>query len=156
LAAQSDSVMKLNRAGRYEQALTLARTGLSADATNDERCVLRLGSLIAVTRLGAYETASRDLSTLDSQCATNPVVQKSSELPSIRKELALPPLPKTGLDFTAIDQFWKIADLLTKDGEPSAGQWRTMFSTVGYRLSMINVSTTRSDMEIALMPSRRA
>src|SRR5262249_21739693 len=73
LAAQSDSVMKLNRAGRYEQALTLARTGLSADATNDERCVLRLGSLIAVTRLGAYETASRDLSTLDSQCATNPV-----------------------------------------------------------------------------------
>jgi hypothetical protein len=67
-----------------------------------------------------------------------------------------PPLPVTGLDFSGVDAFWPVADLLMKDVEPSDAQWSTLFSTVGYRLSLRMVGTTRSDMEIALKPSMRA
>jgi hypothetical protein len=66
------------------------------------------------------------------------------------------PLPASGLDFSGIDAFWPVADLLVKDVEPTEAQWSALFSTVGYRLSLRMVGTTRSDMEIALKPSMRA
>ena len=59
---------------------------------------------------------------------------------------SLPPLPRTGLDFSAIDQFWRVADLLMKDVAPSEADWRAMLSSVGYRLSLLEVLTTRSEM----------
>src|SRR5262249_35560460 len=51
---------------------------------------------------------------------------------------------------------WRVADQLAKDVEPSEDEWHRMFSSVGYRLSMGQIPTTRSDMDIALRPSRSA
>jgi hypothetical protein len=69
---------------------------------------------------------------------------------------SLPPLPMTGLDFSGVDEFWRMADMLLKDVEPSDEDWQRMASSVGYRMSLRQVPTTRLDMEIALRPSRRA
>lgn len=69
---------------------------------------------------------------------------------------SLPQLPRTGLDFSAVDQFWHVADLLAKDAEPSEADWRALATSVGYRLSLRVVPTTRADLEIALRPSKRA
>ena len=68
---------------------------------------------------------------------------------------SLPQLPRTGLDFSAVDQFWHVADLLAKDAEPSEADWRALATSVGYRLSLRVVPTTRADLEIALRPSKR-
>ena len=156
-APLSDSVMKLNRAGRWEQAAQLARNSLGSTASTDERCALRINAIYSLTRLGAYTTAASELKTLDSQCGESAVVRQwAKDLAAIRSELALPPLPKSGLDFSALDQFWNIADLLVKDAEPPEDAWRSMLSSVGYRLSTMVVPTTRSDLEIALRPSRQA
>ena len=65
-------------------------------------------------------------------------------------------MPVTGLDFSGVDEFWRLADQLTKDVEPSEDDWHRMASSVGYRLSFQLVQTSRSDMEIALRPSRSA
>jgi hypothetical protein len=62
---------------------------------------------------------------------------------------------KTGVNFSSIDQFWRIADMLVKDIEPSEADWQAMLTSTGYRLSLQVVPTTRNDMEIALKPSRR-
>src|SRR5262249_27569410 len=76
-----------------------------------------------------------------------------TDLAAIRSDVSLPPLPTTGLDFSAVGEFWRVVDLLTKDVEPSEQQWRTMMATVGYRLSITQVSTTRTALDIALRPS---
>jgi hypothetical protein len=55
-----------------------------------------------------------------------------------------------------MEEFWRIADLLQRDVEPTAEQWRAFTTSVGYRLSLRLVSTTRADMEIALRPSKRS
>jgi hypothetical protein len=60
------------------------------------------------------------------------------------------------MDFTSIDAFWRVADQLVRDVEPPFGDWRTMLSTTGYRLSTIVVPSTLDDMEIALRPSHAA
>jgi hypothetical protein len=153
----SDSVAKLNRTGRWADAAQLAEDGIRGTVTDDERCALHLGAIYSLTRLGAYAGAAAELRTFENQCAASPAPhQQGVDLESIRSELTLPRLPTTGLDFSAIDQFWKIADLLAKDVEPSDEQWRALMSSVGYRLSMMEVPTTRPDMEIALRPSHRA
>lgn len=66
-------------------------------------------------------------------------------------------IPPTGLDFTAVDQFWKIVDILAKDAEPTEAQWQTLLSTPGYRLAATNLGpVTRPALEVAFRPSRRA
>src|SRR4051794_31620039 len=47
------------------------------------------------------------------------------------------PMPSSGLDFSAIDAFWPVVDLLRKDVEPSDAQWKTLLDTPGYRLAQI-------------------
>jgi len=67
------------------------------------------------------------------------------------------PLPVTGVDFSAVDQFWEIADILSTDAEPSEEQWRSLLATPGYRLAQSAVGDVmRENMEIAFRPSRRA
>jgi hypothetical protein len=67
------------------------------------------------------------------------------------------PLPATGVDFSGVDQFWKVVDILSTDAEPSEAQWRSLLSTPGYRLAQSAVGdVVRENMEIALRPSRRA
>ena len=35
-------------------------------------------------------------------------------------------------DFSGIEEFWKIVDILKKDKEPAEEQWQAMFETPGY------------------------
>ena len=160
VAAQSsvaDSAMKLNRAGPWEQAAQLARVGSNRGTSADERCSSRVSAVYALTRMGALAIAADELKTFDAQCSTSAVVQQQgADLASIRRELAIPALPKTGMDFSAVDQFWHIADLLVRDAEPSAADWQALVQAPGYRLVMRILPTTRVDIETALRPSRRA
>jgi hypothetical protein len=163
LAAQTpasvlaDSVLLLNHAGQYDHAGGVARRGFAANPSPDELCALHVGAAYALTKVGVYASAADQLEMVDKDCAQSPVMrQQAADIAQIRRELALPPMPKTGMDFSAIDQFWKVADQLVQDREPSDADWHAMLGTVGYRLSMKVVPTTRSDLEIALRPSRRA
>jgi hypothetical protein len=61
--------------------------------------------------------------------------------------------PKTGVDYSGIDQFYLIADILARDAEPSEAQWRTMMATPGYRLVEIDNKGIRGRIELALKPS---
>jgi hypothetical protein len=69
--------------------------------------------------------------------------------------LSEPPLPPTGLDFTAIDAFWPVVDLLRKDVEPSDAQWKALRATPGYRLARLALGDVLDeDLELAFRPSR--
>ncbi len=66
-------------------------------------------------------------------------------------------MPTTGLDFTGVDQFWHVVDILAKDTEPTEQQWQALLSTPGYRLAQIALGTVvQEDLEVAFRPSRRA
>jgi hypothetical protein len=67
------------------------------------------------------------------------------------------PMPSTGLDFTAVDQFWRIVDELKKDTEPSEAQWQAYLNTPGSRMAQIAIGTVvKEDLELAFKPSQRA
>lgn len=152
----ADSASKLNRAGHWHDALMVARLRMPAAAA-DEKCSLRIDILESMERMGWLEGAASEFKTFDPQCGqTAPVRARAAEVARIRSEVSLPALPTTGLDFSAVDEFWRIADQLTKDAEPSEADWLRMASSVGYRLSLQLVPTTRSDLDIALRPSRGA
>src|SRR5687768_3485718 len=36
------------------------------------------------------------------------------------------------VDFTGVDEFWRIAGLLQRDIEPDSAQWNALFATPGY------------------------
>lgn len=152
----ADSAAKLNRAGLWHDALMVARRRMPA-ATADEKCSLRIDILESLERMGWLEGAASEFKTFDPQCGESQSARtRASELARIRSDATLPPLPVTGLDFSGVDEFWRLADQLTKDVEPSEDDWHRMASSVGYRLSFQLVQTSRSDMEIALRPSRSA
>lgn len=66
-------------------------------------------------------------------------------------------LPATGLDFSGVDQFWKIVDILSRDAEPTEAQWRALLATPGYRLAQTNLGPViRQGLETTFRPSRRA
>ncbi|HEY2164380.1 MAG TPA: hypothetical protein VGH04_10330, partial [Gemmatimonadaceae bacterium] len=48
------------------------------------------------------------------------------------------PYPKTGVDYSGIDAFYRIADILAKDTEPTEGEWAAMLATPGYRMVQID------------------
>lgn len=152
----ADSAAKLNRAGLWHDALMVARMRMPA-AADDEKCSLRIDILESMERMGLLEGAASEFKTFDPQCGqAAPARARAEEVARIRSEVALPALPTTGLDLSGVDEFWRIADQLTNDVEPSESDWLRMASSVGYRLSLQQVPTTRSDMEIALRPSRSA
>lgn len=66
-------------------------------------------------------------------------------------------MPATGIDFSGIDQFWKIVDILSRDTEPTEAQWRAMLDTPGYRLAQVNLGPgLRDDIDLTFKPSRHA
>ena len=68
-----------------------------------------------------------------------------------------PPMPTTGLDFSGVDRFWPIVDILSKDGEPTDAQWQALLGTPGYRLAQMAIGkVVREDLELAFKPSQRA
>lgn len=64
--------------------------------------------------------------------------------------------PKTGVDYSGIDAFYRIADILAKDIEPSEREWAGLLATPGYRMVEIDNEGIRSRIDLALKPSRRA
>lgn len=152
----TDSAKLLNRVGRWTDALTWARKQLPS-AGADDKCALRADILSSFLAMGLLDAAAGELKGFDEACGSSVVAkQQSAEIARVRSAVSLPPLPTTGLDFSGVNEFWRMADMLLKDIEPSEDDWHRMASTVGYRLSLSEVPTTRSDMEIALRPSRRA
>jgi hypothetical protein len=152
----ADSAATLNRAGLWREALMIARVRMPA-ATAEEKCSLRIDILASMERMGWLDGAASEFKSFDPQCGeSGPARARAMEVARIRSETNLPPLPTTGLDFSGVGEFWRLADQLTKDVEPSEDDWYRLASSVGYRLSLQQVPTTRSDMEIALRPSRRA
>jgi hypothetical protein len=66
-------------------------------------------------------------------------------------------MPRTGLDFSGVDQFWHIVDTFAAGGEPTDDQWRALLATPGYRLAERSIgATVRRDIELAFNPARRA
>ncbi len=152
----ADSAAKLNRAGLWHDAMMVARMRMPV-ATADEKCSLRIDILESEERMGLLEGAASEFKTFDPQCGESAAARaRAGELTRVRSETTLPPLPTTGLDFSGVDEFWRLADQLTKDVAPSEDDWHRFASSVGYRLSLQLVPTTRLDMEIALRPSRGA
>ena len=152
----ADSAAKLNRSGRWRDALTVARLRMPV-ATPDEKCSLRIDILESMERMGWLEGAASEFKSFDPQCGESvPARTRAAEVARLRSATTLPPLAAAGLDFSGVDEFWRLADQLTKDAEPSEDDWHRLASSVGYRLSLQQVPTTRSDMEIALRPSRQA
>jgi hypothetical protein len=152
----ADSAKHLNQLGRWRDALSVAAVRMPV-ASADEKCSLRIDILISLQRMGLLDGAASEFKTFDPQCGASPAVrERSAEVARVRSDVTLPPLPATGLDFSGVDEFWRVADLLAKDIEPSEDDWRRLASSVGYRMSLTQVGTTRSDMDIALRPSRRA
>ncbi len=161
LAAQtrplSDSVMALNRAGKWELAGQLALTGMRTAPNGEERCALFVGGLYASARMNQFSNGPRQLKTFDDMCAgTNVMTQQAREIEQIRRDLSLPPMPTTGVDWSAIDQFWMAVDTLSRDIEPSPAQWRALLISPGYRIAAISHPTIAHAIELAFKPSRRA
>jgi len=153
----ADSVMKLEQAGLWDRASRFAQSSYATTTSPDEQCALLVRAADAMTHTGRLDPAGQQLDSFDRQCrAIASAARYASTVAALRRDVSLPPLPVTGLDFSGVDQFWRIADILTKDVEPTDAQWRSLFSSAGYRIAMRVVSTTKSDLEIALRPSKRA
>jgi putative zinc-dependent peptidase DUF5700 len=66
-------------------------------------------------------------------------------------------LPAPGFDFSGVDQFWKLVDILSTDAEPTENPWRALLSAPGYRLAETNLGPVmRRDLELTFRPARHA
>ncbi|HVE33267.1 MAG TPA: DUF5700 domain-containing putative Zn-dependent protease [Gemmatimonadaceae bacterium] len=153
----SDSVMALNRAGKWEQAGQLADRAMRTAPNVEERCAVFVGGLYAAARLSLIVTGPRQLTVFDDMCANTTAVRQSArDLEEIRRIFTLPPMPTTGVDWSGVDQFWMAVDTLSRDIEPSPAQWRALLISPGYRIATISHPTIARAIELAFKPSRRA
>ena len=153
----SDSVMALNRAGKWEQAGQLADRAMRTAPNVEERCAVFVGGLYAAARLSLIVTGPRQLTVFDDMCANTTAVRQSARvLEEIRRIFTLPPMPTTGVDWSGVDQFWMAVDTLSRDIEPSPAQWRALLISPGYRIATISHPTIARAIELAFKPSRRA
>jgi len=76
--------------------------------------------------------------------------------PALGQSTSAPAYPKTGVDYSGIDAFYRIADILAKDTEPTEEEWAAMLATPGYRMVQIENRGIRGRIDLALKPSRRA
>lgn len=86
--------------------------------------------------------------------STAPLATRASaQAPAVRDTT----MPATGIDFSGVDQFWKIVDILSRDVEPTAAQWNALSSTPAYRLALTNLGNGfLDDIDLTFKPSRRA
>lgn len=60
-------------------------------------------------------------------------------------------------DFSGIDAFWRVADVLARDSEPSRDDWQTLLTTADYLPMQVAArAAVQEDMELAFRPARRA
>lgn len=64
-------------------------------------------------------------------------------------------LPATGVDFTAIDAFYRVADVIVTGQEPSLEAWHALMATPGYQLLLQQNQVIRQTFMNALAPSRK-
>lgn len=153
----ADSAARLNASGHWQEALNVAssRPPVASGQERAESCRLLTQRLVAYDHLGRLENGTARLKSYDETCSGVKLDAVDSRLLRMtRRDLLLPALPKSGLDFSGIDRFWRVVDTLTADREPSEALWHSMFVTPGYRLSFFNVQPLRSDYELAFRPSR--
>jgi hypothetical protein len=63
----------------------------------------------------------------------------------------------SAIDFTAVDEFWRVQGLLSADQEPSTEQWQLLLGTPGYRLARrVYGDELQEDLRLAFRPSRRS
>jgi hypothetical protein len=65
-------------------------------------------------------------------------------------------LPPTGVDYSGIDAFYRIADILVKGDEPTPDQWQSLLSTPGYQLVAQQNQGIRQMLLFALSPTKKA
>lgn len=158
LAAQTgplaDSAMKLVRAGLYDQATHLAIRGVAETESNDERCGLMFATLFALTRQGQYDTARQQFRTYDQQCTPLESSQQYlNDLDILRLEWSMPPIPRSGSDFSGLDRFWGMVDTLTRGIAPSSHLWRGLLGRPAYRLVLRGDDDLERQIDIAFRPS---
>jgi hypothetical protein len=150
-----DSAVKLNRAGQWLAAAQYARRAAGASTSPGERCQLRVEMLTGLDRLGAFSVIPSELATTDSTCAGNAAyASRKPDVDRIRANAVLPPLPKSGVDYSAVDRFNELATILSAGGTPTEGQWRAFYETPGFRFA--DRPDLRPNMELAFLPSRAA
>lgn len=153
----ADSAVKLNRAGLWEQAGQLAQRGVQQTKDANERCALLASGSYALAQLTRLDAARATMRTFDRDCVTSAIArQYAADLTFIRSAIDLPALPTTGVELSALDQFWTIADLLRRDVEPTTEQWRAFLTTPTYRMVLQYNPNFRAHMTLAYKPSRRA
>jgi hypothetical protein len=152
-----DSIDALHRAGQWQEAAALARSGLAANPAAADACTFRVQLAFSRSRLGQLDRAAEELRTFDEDCTGTAVARaRANMVNELQFVLDLPSLPETGVDFTALDHFWAMVDTLSRGGEPSEAQWQALFTAPGYRLVIGNVQTVRRDLELAFRPANRA
>jgi hypothetical protein len=152
-----DSVLALNRVGKWDLAGQLAGKSLAAAKSPDEKCALLFNGLYAATRLGKDTTAPRSLKTFDDECAaTATAKQYATAIADLRRELELPVMPTTGVDWSGVDEFWRMVDTLTRGIKPSPAQWRALLFTPGYRIAAISSPNIQQQIDLSFNPARRA
>jgi hypothetical protein len=152
----SDSIMALNRAGKWEQAGQLADRAIRTAPNVEERCAVFVGGLYAAARLSLISTGPRQLTVFDDMCANTTAARQSArDIEEIRRVFTLPPMP-TGVDWSGVDQFWMAVDTLSRDIEPTPAQWRALLISPGYRIATISHPGIARSIELAFKPSRRA
>jgi len=65
----------------------------------------------------------------------------------------------SNLDFSAMDEFWKISSILSKDIEPGEKDWNSLFNTPGYSIlteSEFTQDYFKNYFRLAYMPSKKA
>lgn len=153
----SDSVFALNRVGKWEQAGRLAEASMPAAPDIEERCALFVGGLYASVRMNKFANGPQLLKAFDGMCANTATARRMArDIEAIRRDLSIPPMPTTGVDWSAVDQFWMAVDTLSRDIEPSPAQWRALTTAPGYRIAVISHPNIARDIAIAFKPSRRS
>jgi hypothetical protein len=151
-----DSAAVLAREGRWIDVAGVTQPAM-AGATADERCQLMFHTIDADTHLWRVGRAESMLRTLYNQCRTARFTPaQGSELEKIRRTIAMPPMPKAGVDWSGVDQFWMAVDTLTAGNEPKWSQWRGLVTSPGYRIAMLPYSDLPRLIDIAFNPLRRA
>jgi hypothetical protein len=77
-------------------------------------------------------------------------------LAAAQTQTGAPALPPTGVDYSGIDEFYKVAAILSTDAEPTDAQWNALLSTPGYRFVAQQFRNEKAQLQLALKPSKKA
>ena len=77
-------------------------------------------------------------------------------LAAAQTQTGAPALPPTGVDYSGIDEFYRVAAILSTDAEPTDAQWNALLSTPGYRLVAQQFRNEKAQLQLALKPSKKA